>query len=442
MTKIKHFNGKNENVIQNIIHYLCVQIISILKAIILTVGDEILIGQVVDTNSAWLGSTLNEIGIDILEILSVSDDIEAIKQGIAYSLDKADIVLMTGGLGPTKDDITKTSIAAYFGVDFVFSEETYERIVKIFAKYGRTISESHKDQCLMPANAELLHNKMGTAPGMLFRQNDKLLISMPGVPFEMKAIVTDELMPILKSMTNDVNIMHQTIMTSGEGESFIEDTISPLITDMPSYIKLAYLPSLGYVRLRLTGRHHNTEELKREIIKYTNIITTAIGTLVVCEGDVSLEEYMLTLFKNKKLSLSTAESCTGGYLAHRLTSIPGSSAYFMGSVVSYSNDIKNRVLGVAQSTLDNHGAVSEETVKEMVQGLLKVTQTDIGVSISGIAGPDGGTLEKPVGTIWMAIGSKDQIKTFKIAATKDRLKNIEYAANVAMNKIRLFVEGH
>ena len=410
-----------------------------MNAVILTVGDEILIGQVVDTNSAWLGGVLNSEGIVITEILSVGDDINAIIDGLTFALEKADLVIMTGGLGPTIDDITKSAIASFFNVDMVFSEKTYERIVRIFEKYGRTLSESHKDQCYMPQNATLLHNKMGTAPGMLFEYNNKILVSLPGVPFEMKSIVTDELLPLLRSKPSKLSIKHRTIMTMGEGETTIADMVAQVVQEMPPYIKLAYLPSLGSVRLRLTGQSDNALLLDKEIEKFTSAIVQSLGSLVYGYDDISIEEYLLNLFKSKNLTIGTAESCTGGYIAHKITSVPGSSAYFIGSVVAYTNELKTKLLGVQKSTIDVHGAVSEDTVKEMVQGLLKLIDVEIGIAISGIAGPDGGTIEKPVGTIWMAVGNAKKIDCIKITASKDRLKNIEYSANFALNRVRHFV---
>ncbi len=410
-----------------------------MNAIILTVGDEILIGQVVDTNSSWIGSTFNNIGINILEILSVGDEMNAIKSGIDYALNKADIVIMTGGLGPTKDDITKLAIAEYFNVEMVFSQVTYDRIIKIFEKFGKTLSDAHKDQCNMPANATLLYNKMGTAPGMMIKEKGKILVSLPGVPFEMKSIISEELIPILHSTPSTISIQHKTIMTAGEGESFIADRILPLLEGMPPYIKLAYLPSLGSVRLRLTGKHEDKEKLHMEIEKCTSIITKELDQLVYAFDDTSLESSLITLLKTKELTISTAESCTGGFLAHMLTSVPGSSAAYMSSFITYSNEMKTKFLNVNPTTLSQYGAVSEETVLEMVSGLLKSTNTSIGISISGIAGPDGGSPEKPVGTIWMAISNGIVSETHKINATKDRLKNIEYASIVALNKIRLFI---
>jgi nicotinamide-nucleotide amidase len=410
-----------------------------LNAIVLTIGDEILIGQVIDTNSAWIGNTFNEIGINILEILSVGDELTAIKDAIDYVLTKADLVIVTGGLGPTKDDITKTAIAQYFGVDMVYSQSTYDRIEKIYEKFGRSMTPAQKEQCYMPANAKLLTNRLGTAPGMLIEHNSKTMVALPGVPYEMKAIITEELLPILSSTPSEVVIVHKTIMTAGEGETVIADKILPFLEGMPDYIKLAYLPSLGSVRLRLTGKHKDGAMLEKEIEEYANIIVEKLGAIVYAYGDISLEESLLQLFSQKGLTLSAAESCTGGYFSHKITSVSGSSQYFMGSVISYSNAIKSQLLGVKEETLQTYGAVSEETVTEMVAGLLKLTKTNIGVSVSGIAGPGGGSADKPVGTIWMAISDGTEVVTYKINATKDRAKNIEYATTVLMNKLRLFV---
>jgi nicotinamide-nucleotide amidase len=410
-----------------------------MNAIVLTVGDELLIGQVIDTNSAWIGSTFNELGINLLEILSVGDELNAIKDGIDYCLNKADVVIMTGGLGPTKDDITKVAIAQYFNVGTSFSQPTYDRIVKIFEKFGKPMQESHKEQCFMPNNAILLNNKMGTAPGMLFNHGEKILVSLPGVPFEMKAIITDELIPILKSKPSEIAIFHKTIMTAGEGESFIADRIAPLIENMPTYIKIAYLPSLGSVRLRLTGKHKDIDLLQKEINEYSDKIVNELGQLVYGYDDISLQESLMHLFKKKGFTLSAAESCTGGYFSHMITSVAGSSAYYIGSLVTYSNEMKMHLLNVNENTLKNHGAVSEETVREMVKGLLETTKSNIGVSVSGIAGPSGGSEEKPVGTIWMAVSNGIRTEAYKINATKDRLKNIEYSSTVLMNKLRLFL---
>lgn len=410
-----------------------------MKAIILTIGDEILIGQIVDTNSAWLGQRINEIGVDIIEKIAIGDDHGLILSSIDYSLSNADLVLMTGGLGPTKDDITKHAIAEYFKVELTFSQPTYERIVKLFEKFNRPVTQSLKDQCYLPSNAVLLKNKMGTAPGMLFEKDGKMLVAMPGVPYEMQSIVLEELIPLLQQKNTGVAILHSTIMTAGEGETVLADKILPKLKQMPDHIKLAYLPSLGSVRLRLTGKSKNKPKLEQELSHFTKIITHELGELVYGFDDETLEAHMLRICKEKQITLSTAESCTGGYLAHKLTAVTGSSVYFLGSIVSYANEIKTGVLKVNQNTLDAHGAVSEETVTEMLKGLLDLTQSTVGIAISGIAGPDGGTPEKPVGTIWLALGTKETIQTVKLNSTKDRIKNIEYATTVAMNKLRLLI---
>jgi nicotinamide-nucleotide amidase len=415
-----------------------------MNAILLTVGDEILIGQVVDTNSAWMGNQLNSIGVQVTEILSVSDDLDAIKDALGYALDKSDVVLMTGGLGPTKDDITKVAIADFFDVGTEFSQETYEKIVKIFQRFGRTMSEVHKTQCYMPQNAILIENKMGTAPGMQFEYGKKLLFSMPGVPHEMKSIMSDSVLAIISArMPSDLHIYHKTIMTSGEGESFIADRIEPLLDKMPSYIKLAYLPALGHVRLRLTGKYVDKIALHNEVDHFTNIIVRELGSIVYGYDNLLIESHIKDLFIHKGLTLSTAESCTGGYIAHLITSIPGSSAYFQGSILSYSNEIKKSLLGVSNNTLNNYGAVSEECVREMLAGVIKQTHTSVGIAISGIAGPDGGSEDKPVGTVWIAVGNNEVVTTTQIKVNRgDRLKNIEYASHVALNKLRLFVNQH
>jgi nicotinamide-nucleotide amidase len=408
------------------------------KAYLITVGDELLIGQVIDTNSAWLGQKLNEHGLEVVGKLAVGDKKEQIVQAIATGFNLADLVLMTGGLGPTKDDITKLGICQFFGVEMVFSESTYNNIVTFFKKLNRPLSESHKKQCYMPSNASLLNNKMGTAPGMLFHYNNKLLISMPGVPYEMKSIMEDEVFHLLAN--SEQSIVHKTLMTSGKGETEIEDKIAHIVDMFPSHIKIAYLPSLGVVRLRLTGKSNHKKTLADEVEHFALKIKNELGGIVYADEDINLESYLLKLFNQKKLTLSTAESCTGGFLAHRITSIPSSSSYYKGSIISYSNEIKISHLHVASAILEKFGAVSKETVEAMVKGALQHLDTDVAVAISGIAGPDGGSEEKPVGTIWIAVANYSAVESIKIKASKDRLKNIEYASTIAMNFIRIFVE--
>jgi nicotinamide-nucleotide amidase len=407
---------------------------------ILTVGDEILIGQIVDTNSAWMGQQLNLAGASVRRILSVGDELEAIRKGLDQTLEAADIVLMTGGLGPTKDDITKKALAEYMGVELVFHEPTFERIVRIFEKFNRKVTDAHRQQGFLPANAEVLPNKMGTAPGMWMEWNGKVIISMPGVPFEMKYLMEHEVLPRLKMRFPGKPIAHRTILTAGEGESIIAETLSEWEDRLPQNLKLAYLPSLGQVRLRITGTSDDEQTLNAVLDQKAAELNAILGNIVYSAGSDQLEAAIGRMLVHRKLKLATAESCTGGYLAHLLTSIPGASAYFVGSILAYSNEVKSSLLGVNPETLDRYGAVSQQTVIEMARGALGKLPADLVIAISGIAGPDGGTPEKPVGTVWIAIGNTSDIRSFQIHAGKDRLKNIQFSAVHALNQLRLFLQ--
>lgn len=409
---------------------------------IITIGDEILIGQIVDTNSAWMGQQLNLIGAAVTGITTVGDGAEEIRGALDRATRLADVVLITGGLGPTKDDITKKVIAEFFETELVFHEPTYERLERFFRKLGREPTAAHRLQCLLPANAEVLVNKMGTAPGMWFEYNGSVIVSMPGVPYEMQYLMTNEVMPRLQEKFPVQAIFHHTWMTAGEGESRIAERLEAIEDNLPAHIKLAYLPNLGYVRVRLSGTAMDADALQVEVMAQAGRIREALGELIYGANDESLEENLGNLLRKKGLSLSTAESCTGGYVAHLVTSVPGSSDYFKGSVVAYANDVKQALLGVQADTLKQYGAVSEQTVREMVSGTIHLLKTDLAVSISGIAGPGGGSPEKPVGTIWMAVGNSEIIEVFKLQAGKDRSKNIQYAGNIALNLVRKFVLRH
>ncbi len=410
-----------------------------MKAHIITIGDEILIGQIVDTNSAWMGQQLNMQGIHVGKIVTVSDTHKDITEAVDSAFSEADIILLTGGLGPTKDDITKKALADYFGVDMRFSESTYNRIQRLFQKFGKSMTKAHHEQSYMPANADLLMNKMGTAPGMWFEHEGKVLVSMPGVPYEMKYLMEAEVLPKLKIQFPGKPISHRTILTVGEGESRIADRINGFLEKLPENIKMAYLPGTGQVRLRMTGTGDDEKELNILLDQKVEELKPLISEFIFGFEKEKLEEVIGRILIEKGKTLATAESCTGGYLAHKITSVPGCSAYFMGSVVAYSNDVKMNQLKVKSSTLKNYGAVSEETVKEMVQGALDLLKTDIAVAISGVAGPGGGTPEKPVGLIWVAIGDKDNTRTYQLNLWKDRMKNIEYTTTVALNVIRKFL---
>ena len=410
-----------------------------MECVILTVGDELLIGQVVDTNSAWMATKLNELGVRVREIRSISDSKEAILKALEAAFLESDIVLMTGGLGPTKDDVTKTGIAEFLGTGLIFDQGTFDKITAMFAKRNIPLSDSHRQQCLMPEGIQLLDNQMGTAPGMRFEKEGKIGISMPGVPYEMKYIMEHHVLPMLQSMSK-VIIRHRTFMTAGTGETVLEDAIHDVIAGLPPFIHISYLPSLGTVRLRITGSHTDEAQVDVAMQDAEAQIFSRIQTHVYGYDGETLPSCIYRLAKGRGITIGTAESCTGGGFAHQLVSIPGSSSYFLGGVVAYSNEIKIKMLGVSPETLAEYGAVSEATVLEMVDGALEVLGCDIAIAFSGIAGPDGGTVEKPVGTIWCAIGNRQHRFAFLIRAGKDREKNIQYAIAVGMNQLRKFIE--
>lgn len=409
-----------------------------MKASIVTIGDELLLGQIIDTNSTWLSQQLTSLGVDITEIRTISDDRSAILKNMENLWSQSDLIIMTGGLGPTKDDITKKTIADFFGLDMVFDQKLFDKICQYFDKYGIPVTEMHRQQCYMPKDTRQLDNNMGTAPGMLFEKDQKWLLSLPGVPYEMKWIFENGFVPLLKEKFPEYgNIYYRTIKTAGIGETRIAEKISDIADSLPKEISLAYLPSLGHVKLRLTTKDKkgNAEILDQHLDR----ITKRLGNWVYGFDSIRLEEALRILFKEKALTLSTAESCTGGFLSHKLTSVPGSSEYFMGSIISYDNALKENLLNVPEETLTKYGAVSEETVLAMLKGALQACKTDVAIAISGIAGPGGGSVEKPVGTIWMAWGNNEIKKTKKLQLSKDRLKNIEFAAVTAMNSLRLFL---
>ena len=406
---------------------------------IITIGDEILIGQIIDSNSAWMATQLNLQGLKVKRILSISDDLGEIVKNIGLALEESDVLLLTGGLGPTKDDITKQAIAEFLGVDMYFDEPTYAWIKYIFEKFGRTVRESHKEQCYMPNGVNILANKKGTAPGMWFELGEKVMVSMPGVPWEMKYLMEFEVLPKLGAQFPGIPIIHQTILTVGEGESTIAERISPVVDQFPENIKVAYLPNLGRVRIRLSATGDDKKNLQHLVEDKVKSIVDVIPELVFgFDKDILEQKIGEQLIKAGK-TLGTAESCTGGYIGHLITKVSGSSAYYKGSIIAYANEIKQNQLNVNTVTLEKHGAVSEETVKEMVNGALNALKVDIAVATSGIAGPTGGTDKKPVGTIWLAIGDKDRVKTEKLQLGKDRIKNIEYTAVTALNMIRKFL---
>ncbi len=397
-----------------------------MTAEIITIGDEILIGQIVDTNSAWIGEKFNECNIEIVQIRSVSDKKEAIAD--ALSDVKADVIVITGGLGPTKDDITKKALAEFFGVGFIRNQAALENVRKIFLTSNRALLEVNEQQADVPANCSVLVNVNGTAPGMWFEHLGKVYVSLPGVPFEMKYLVEEEVLPRLLKRLDQSAIYHHTILTAGIGESLLAQTIAPIEDNLPEGIKLAYLPKLGQVRLRLSGYGRDAALLKSEIEQVIEQIKKRIPEHVFAVEDIPLELALLRLMTQRGLTLSVAESCTGGYLSHLLTRHDGASRVFRGAAVSYSNSLKETMLGVSANTLAVYGAVSEEVVMEMLAGALNNHGSDYVIAITGIAGPGGGSEEKPVGTIWIAAGSRHKTLATKLLLTGRRLQNIERSA--------------
>lgn len=408
-----------------------------MKACILTIGDEILIGQVTDTNATYMANALNDEGFDIVQHLSVADTRDGIRHGLDQALALADVVLMTGGLGPTKDDITKKVLAEYVGTELVFHEESWERLQKIYRGFGREAGKHHRVQCELPASATVLTNERGTAPGMWLEHNGKILVSMPGVPYEMRYLVDNEVVPRLRAGNLDAQRQRSlTILTAGAGESTIAEAIETIEDALPDHVGLAYLPDLGTVRLRLTTRGTDEAVMQAELTEYQRQIEAVVGDLVYGYGKENLALALGRRLLAAGKTMVTAESCTGGSVAAALTANAGSSAYFLGGIVSYSNEIKQSQLGVQAQTLADHGAVSEQTVLEMAAGARARLGADYAIATSGIAGPGGGTETKPVGTIWIAIAGPGGAKARLLSSGKDRQRNITYTVHQALDMLR------
>jgi nicotinamide-nucleotide amidase len=408
-----------------------------MKADILTIGDELLIGQVIDTNSKWIAEQLNAIGFTIRQITSIGDDKEQIVNTLDSIINKTDLVIITGGLGPTDDDLTKPTLAKYFNTELVIDNEVLldiENFVK--AKGGASLNERNKKQAEVPKNCVVIRNKYGTAPGMLFKKENRILISLPGVPFEMKEMMINGVIPLLLSEFKLPAVIHKNILTIGFAESSLAETINEWERDLPKNIKLAYLPSPERIRLRLSMITENKETGELVINEQIEKLKPIIGNSIYGYGDMFLEEVIGKLLSERNLTLSTAESCTGGYLAGLITSIPGSSKYFKGGTIAYSNEIKQNELSVPKELIDKFGAVSEEVVVDMANNQRILFETDFAIAVSGIAGPDGGTEEKPVGTVWIAVASKDEIRTKKYNFGHLRDINIRLSCSRAFDMLR------
>ncbi|HEX9510741.1 MAG TPA: competence/damage-inducible protein A [Puia sp.] len=409
-------------------------------AAIITIGDELLIGQVIDTNSAWMAQELNKIGVWVQHRVAVGDSRTDIWNALEEEAKRAQIILITGGLGPTADDITKPLLNEYFGGKMIVDEGALANVKHIFERVlQRPMIERNLLQAEVPDTCTVIPNKRGTAPGMWFEKDGRIFVSMPGVPHEMKGMMTDSVLPALRQQFSLPFIAHRTLLTAGIGESFLADHISAFETALPPHIKLAYLPNYGMVRLRLTTRGGNPDSLNKELQEQFDTLKQLVAEWMVIDEDLSLQEAVGKLLKARGRTVATAESCTGGYIAHLLTSIPGSSAYFKGGVISYSNDVKQKLLQVDAATLSGAGAVSEETVRQMVQNALPLLDTDYAIAVSGIMGPGGGSPEKPVGTVWIAVGSPQNITAQKFSFRFDRQRNIELTATFGLNLLRKFI---
>ncbi len=407
---------------------------------IITIGDELLIGQVIDTNSAWMAQLLNRSGIRVARRIAVGDVWDEIWKALDEESKHADIILITGGLGPTADDITKPLLCKYFSGKMIVDDGALQNVINIFTNIlKRPIIERNLKQAEVPDNCKVLLNKRGTAPGMWFEKGGKIFVSMPGVPHEMKGMMQDDVIPLLNNYFQFPHIAHRTLLTAGVGESYIADMIEDFEKALPKHIKLAYLPNYGMVRLRLSSSGSEIHSTEDEIQLYFIKLQELVKDYLVTNEDEPMQQVVANLLKAKNQTISTAESCTGGYIAHLLTQKSGASAYYSGSIISYSYKAKESLLDVNHSVLELKGAVSEEVVIQMAKGALNTLKTDFTIAVSGIMGPDGGMKDKPVGTVWIAVGNFEQIVTEKFTFNFDRTRNIELTATFALNMLRKFI---
>jgi nicotinamide-nucleotide amidase len=409
---------------------------------IITIGDEILIGQIIDTNSAWIAEQLNLIGIKIVQKTSIGDDKKAIIDALNGSAKRANLVFITGGLGPTKDDITKSTLCEYFDSKLIFNEQVFKDVEGFFVKRNLPMIESNRQQADLPEKCDVIRNFRGTAAGMWFKKDGVEFISMPGVPFEMIAMMEDSILPLIKQKFKLPVILHRTILTHGVGESFLAQRIEKWENNLPTNLRLAYLPSPEQVRLRMSIYGENESELHKILEDQEAKLKMYLEKEIFGYGKQTLEEVVGLLLKSKNATVSTAESCTGGNIAHLSTSISGSSSYFKGSVVAYSNEIKVNLLKVNTNSLEQFGAVSEEVVKQMAEGVRNIMQTDYAIATSGISGPDGGTDDKPVGTTWIAVASKNKVWAKKFVFANDREINIKRTSAAALDALRRELLGY
>ncbi len=422
------------------INFIEIYIPEMIKASIITIGDELLIGQVIDTNSAWMAQELNKIGIPVLRRVAVGDNWDEIWKALDEESKNTSIVFITGGLGPTADDITKPLLCKYFNGKMTVNQEALDNVTMLFEKvFKRPLTDRNRKQAEVPDTCKVIINKRGTAPCMWFEKDKTIFVSLPGVPHEMKGLMEDEIIPALTKRFQLPHIAHRTLVTFGIGESMLADLIQTFEENLPAHIKLAYLPNYGIVRLRLSSTGVEKEIIENEINNLFTQLEKLVKDYLVTNEDEPMEKVLGKLLTSRNETIATAESCTGGYIAHLLTSIPGSSAYYQGSIISYSNQVKENLLQVKNETLQKHGAVSEAVVIEMANGLLQHLKTNYAIAVSGIMGPGGEMPDKPTGTVWVAVGSHSKIETQQFHFRFDRQKNIQLTAMNALNLMRKFI---
>lgn len=411
--------------------------------ILINIGDELLIGQVVNTNAAFVGQQMAMAGIEMTEVLTIGDAGDAIRDAIVSSFEKTDLIIMTGGLGPTKDDITKKVVCDLYHKELVMDEATLQAVTQRFADRGMALTETNRQQAAVPEGSVVLPNALGTAPGLWIEEDGKVLIMLPGVPFEMERLVKEEVLPRLQARRTDHHVIqYRVLQCTNITESGLSDLLEEYERQLPENLSLAYLPKPGIIRLRLTGRGEDSAALQETLDTQFQLLKQFAGEYAFADEDIEVEEVVGKLLLKRNCRLATAESCTGGYIAHLITSVPGSSQYFQGSVVSYSNEVKRDILNVREDNLRRRGAVSEEVVSDMALNVMGLLDVDYSVATSGIAGPDGGTEEKPVGTVWIAVATPVRLVTqkFQFGKRMGRQQIIERAARAALNMLRIEIE--
>lgn len=410
-------------------------------ATIITIGDEILIGQIVDTNSAFISRRLNDAGITVIERSSIGDDAAEITSALDRALSRSEVVVLTGGLGPTKDDITRKTLASYFGVGLVRDEESYRFTAEMLAGRGIEFNELNRDQSLVPEGSTVFLNRNGTAPGTMMERGGRVVISLPGVPFEMKALMDESVMPELVRRFGLHSNVHRTMITFGLPESVLAQTIAPWEDALPRYMRLAYLPNPSAIRLRLSAYDVDAPKAGKEIKEQFAKLEKIIGPYIIGYGETTVQEVVAGLLTERGATLAVAESCTGGRIASKFTEMAGASEYFLCGVVAYANESKVNVLGVDAAALEKHGAVSREVAERMASGARRISGSDYAVATTGVAGPTGGTPEKPIGTVWMAVATPDGVFSRKFLYGSLREQNIERASSSAINMLRLILLG-